>query len=93
MYKPERLVARVHGRVQGVGYRIYVKEMAARMGIRGTVKNLPDGSVEVVAEARPTALNQLEVALHTGPPAARVERVEVERHEGKGRFKKFVVAW
>lgn len=93
MPKPERLTATVHGRVQGVGYRIFVKEMAVRLGIRGTVKNLPDGSVGVVAEARPTALDQLEIALHTGSPASRVERIDLERATGTGKLKKFVVVW
>lgn len=93
MSKPERLIATVHGRVQGVGYRIFVKGIAVRLGIRGTVKNLEDGSVEIIAEARPTALDQLEIALHTGSPAARVERVEISREAGKGKFKKFVVVW
>ena len=79
--------------MQGVGYRIFVKEMAVRMGIRGTIKNLPDGSVEVVAEARPTALDQLEVALQTGSPASRIDQVQLTREVGKGRFKKFVVVW
>ena len=93
MSSPERLVAHVRGRVQGVGYRIFVKEMAVRMGVRGTVRNLPDGSVEVIAEARPTALDQLEVALHTGSPASQIDAVEISREPGKGRFKKFVVEW
>lgn len=93
MPSSERLVAHVHGRVQGVGYRIYIKEFAVRLGVRGTIKNLPDGSVEVIAEARPTALDQIEIALHTGSPASQVERVEISREPARGRFKKFVVEW
>ena len=91
----ERLTARVYGRVQGVGFRIYVKELADRLGIRGTVRNAPDGSVEVTAEARPSALDHLEIALHTGSPASRVDRVEVDRApvEKRSRRKRFVVAW
>ena len=63
------------------------------MGIRGTVNNRADGTVEVVAEARPSALDKLEVALHTGSPASNVESVDVRREPTKGRFKKFSVAW
>ncbi|MEM1056331.1 MAG: acylphosphatase [Bacteroidota bacterium] len=93
MPSSQRLVATVHGRVQGVGYRIYVKEWADRLGVRGSVRNLPDGAVEVIAEARPSALEKLEIALHTGSPASKVERVESRREAKKGRFKKFSVAW
>ncbi|HIG75719.1 MAG TPA: acylphosphatase [Bacteroidetes bacterium] len=88
----ERLVATVRGRVQGVGYRIYIREWANRLGIRGTVRNCPDGTVEVIAEARPVALDRLEVALHTGSPAARVEEVTIRREPSRGKFRKFDLA-
>lgn len=93
MPSSERLVAHVYGRVQGVGYRIHVKGLAERLGIRGTVSNRSDGSVQVIAEARSSALDQLEIALHTGSPAAHVERVEVKREPAKHKFKRFVVEW
>lgn len=48
------------------------------MGLTGTVRNLPDGSVEVQAQGPADALEQLRRLLHRGPPAARVERVEEE---------------
>ncbi|GAC1340702.1 MAG: acylphosphatase [Candidatus Dormibacteria bacterium] len=74
--------ATVHGRVQMVGFRAWVIE-AAR-GLRGTVGNRPDGTVEVIAEGPPPVLEQLVRRLHEGPGAARVERVEVERHPATG---------
>ena len=66
----------VHGRVQGVGFRWFAWKAAERLGLRGTAQNLPDGSVEVVAEGSEQALAELERALGRGPAMARVERVE-----------------
>jgi len=66
----------VHGRVQGVGFRWFVWQVAARLGLKGTGRNLPDGSVEVVAEGPGVALAELERALGEGPPAARVAHVD-----------------
>ena len=74
--------AMVHGRVQMVGFRAWVLE-AAR-GLQGTVGNRPDGSVEVIAEGSPPALERLVRRLHDGPGTARVERVEVERGPATG---------
>lgn len=67
---------RVVGRVQGVGFRQWTRRTAERLGLWGTVRNLPDGSVEVRARGTPGALAELEGALRKGPLAARVERVE-----------------
>ncbi len=66
----------VFGRVQGVNFRAATCVQARECGVSGFVRNLPDGSVEVVAEGRAEALAQLEAWLHHGPPAARVEQVE-----------------
>jgi acylphosphatase len=65
-----------HGLVQGVGYRWFVWREAERLGLRGVVRNLPDGSVEVIAEGVTEALDRLERALSQGPSVARVDRVE-----------------
>ena len=67
---------RVYGRVQGVGYRWFVWREAERLGLRGVVRNLPDGSVEVTAEGVDDALARLEQALARGPSVARVDRVD-----------------
>lgn len=74
--------ATVHGRVQMVGFRAWVIEVAR--GLHGTVGNRPDGTVEVIAEGPRPLLDQLVRRLHDGPGAARVERVEVERHAATG---------
>ena len=66
----------VQGRVQGVGYRYFVQREADARGITGFVRNLPDGSVEVVAEADESVLAHLEAELRRGPSFARVASVE-----------------
>jgi acylphosphatase len=77
--EPERAESRgfrVVGRVQGVGFRQWTRRTAERLGLSGTVRNLPDGSVEVWATGSNAALHELESALRKGPLAARVDRVE-----------------
>ena len=66
----------VRGRVQGVGFRWFVLQEAERLCLCGVVRNLRDGSVEVLAEGGPDALAELERALQLGPRSARVEGVE-----------------
>ena len=66
----------IAGRVQGVGFRWFVARHAHAAGLVGWVRNLPDGRVEVVARGENEALDALEAQLHSGPPAAIVERVE-----------------
>ncbi len=69
---------RVVGMVQGVFYRQSTADEAARLRLSGTVRNLPDGSVEVVAEGPRDGVEALVAWCRRGPPAARVEAVQVE---------------
>jgi acylphosphatase len=66
----------VSGRVQGVGYRYFVLREAERLGLGGFARNLPDGSVEVVAEGSEEVLGQLESRLRAGPSFASVAAVD-----------------
>ncbi|MBI4161590.1 MAG: acylphosphatase [Acidobacteria bacterium] len=70
----------VAGRVQGVGFRWFVRDAAEQLGIQGFVRNLADGRVEVLAEGAADRLEALARALRRGPAGARVEAVE-EREE------------
>jgi acylphosphatase len=65
----------IHGRVQGVGYRWFVRETARRVGVAGWVRNRDDGSVELAADGPDDAIATLLDAVRGGPPGARVERV------------------
>lgn len=81
---------RVSGRVQGVGYRYFAMRTAARLGIRGTVKNLPDGRVEVAAVGTSEAMVAFRAELERGPQGAKVtsidERDLTGEHEFGGEF-------
>jgi acylphosphatase len=70
-----RIDATVVGRVQGVGFRWFVFDVAGDLGLEGWVANEPDGSVRCVAEGPRPALEALVRALEDGPPGARVDRV------------------
>jgi acylphosphatase len=67
----------VHGMVQGVFFRASTRDEARRLGLAGWVRNLPDGSVEVLAEGRPEDVERLAAWCRRGPPAARVDNVTV----------------
>ncbi len=66
------------GRVQGVGYRFFAERAARECEVRGWVRNLPDGSVETVAEGEEEAIARYFDRLRQGPRGARVERVAEE---------------
>ena len=70
------LRAVVHGRVQGVGYRLFVVDTASRLGLTGFARNQSNGSVEVVAEGPQAGLDALLAELRRGPTLARVDRVD-----------------
>lgn len=67
----------VSGRVQGVYFRAFVREQATAAGITGWARNLADGRVEVWLEGDAAAVDRVAAALSVGPPAARVDSVEL----------------
>jgi acylphosphatase len=70
------LHVRIGGRVQGVGFRWFVREEARRLGLSGWVTNLPSGQVEVRAGGERASLERLRRAIHVGPAGAQVDVVE-----------------
>lgn len=86
-----RLHAIVTGIVQGVNFRYYTRQQARRLLLTGWVRNRVDGSVEVIAEGKREALEQLLDFLRTGPPSARVEGVEVTWSDAAGEFSTFEI--
>ena len=79
-----RLHVRIHGRVQGVGFRWFAREEARRLGLSGWVTNRPGGEVEVEAGGEPFALERLRRALEVGPPGAHVESLELLEAQSDG---------
>jgi acylphosphatase len=66
----------VSGRVQGVGFRYFVRREAQALGLAGWVRNLPDGRVEAFIEGLPAQIAQMETLLAQGPSMSRVESIE-----------------
>ncbi len=87
-----RVALHVHGRVQGVWYRASARDQAAGLGLRGWVRNEPDGTVRAVAEGPRPDCEALIRWCHTGPPLARVTRVDEEWGPATGEFAAFEVA-
>ncbi len=89
-----RITACVKGRVQGVGYRYFVTDCARETGVHGFVRNMPDGSVAIVAEGRDDSLDRFikKVRAH-GDPFIRVETLEVTRSGATGEFSGFGICW
>jgi acylphosphatase len=77
------LQATISGRVQGVGFRLFVLDHARRLGLKGYVRNLPDGRVFVLACGSKHALDELMRLLHRGPSGAWVADVRAEWYEGQ----------
>ena len=67
----------VFGRVQGVGFRYFTWQEAKKLGLKGSVRNRIDGSVEVIAQGDETQMADFEGWLNKGPKTATVERVLV----------------
>lgn len=85
----KRVALTAHGRVQGVYYRASTEQQARELGLTGWVRNLPDGSVEAQLQGSERDVDALVRWAHDGPPAARVDRVDVhdiDPVEGDSRF-------
>jgi acylphosphatase len=80
----------VRGKVQGVYFRASAKDKADELKIKGFVRNEPDSSVYIEAEGNDDAVQKLVSWCHTGPPRARVEKVEIKEGEVAG-FENFEI--
>jgi len=89
MKKAARFV--VQGTVQGIFFRQFVKEHAEDLKLRGFVRNLEDGTVEIVAEGEAENLGRLNEFLKKGPAHAQIRNVVVEERKWEGDFEGFKV--
>jgi acylphosphatase len=79
----------VYGRVQGVFFRSFVEEHAQQLDLKGYVRNLPSGDVEVVAEGEREHVEKLVEYLKVGPPAARVKKLVPIWSKYSARYSRF----
>lgn len=89
----QRLLAQISGLVQGVYFRDTTRQQAQALGVAGWVRNLADGSVEVLAEGPKAQLDTLLQFLHRGPQLARVDKVQAQWQAATGEFSGFEVRW
>ena len=81
----------IRGEVQGVGYRFFAQRAAAHHQIVGYVKNMPDGSVETLAEGTPQAVEGFKNDLAAGPRFSHVDQIEEKVLEPTGTYSSFRV--
>ncbi|MEW6299516.1 MAG: acylphosphatase [Thermodesulfobacteriota bacterium] len=89
----KRLHVIVRGRVQGVYFRASARDRARQLGLKGWVRNCPDGRVELVAEGEEERLVRLLTWCHGGPPGAVVTDLEVQWQDATGEFSGFVIRY
>ncbi len=88
-----RAHVRIEGRVQGVFMRRHTQETALRLGLKGWVRNLIDGSVEAVIEGDKVKVEKMIQWCRQGPPAAKVVKVDYIWEEYTGEFEDFSIAY
>lgn len=80
----KRIRVFITGEVQGVGFRGFIRRKAKELGLKGWVRNLPDGRVEAVFEGETTSIQEMLVACERGPPISDVRGVNVKEEELEG---------
>lgn len=83
----------VHGRVQGVFFRYETQNAATQRGVTGWVRNLPDGTVEAVFEGSESDVKRTLKWCEGGPPAARVDKLDVTWLSAEGTFDSFDIRY
>ena len=79
----------ISGRVQGVYYRVFVRETAWETGVKGWVRNRRDGRVEAILEGEPEAINEAIRRCRQGPPGAFIEKIDIGLEPFTGEFNDF----
>lgn len=89
----KKIVITVSGLVQGVFFRYTTRKVARNLGLKGYVKNMPDGTVYIEAEGEKDKLEQLLKFAEKGPPHANVTNIEYEYRAPENKFKGFEYAF
>jgi acylphosphatase len=87
----EMRLLRIHGKVQGVGFRFFATRVARRLGLKGWIQNTRDGSVAAAVEGDSDAIDRWIEELREGPRYAEVSRIDQQRSEFRGQFGDFDV--
>jgi acylphosphatase len=87
------LYAKIIGKVQGVYFRAFTQGIARELGLKGTVKNLKDGSVEIVAVGEEEKINGLIRLLKKGPPGSNIIEIEAKKDENNLDFSDFKIIY
>ena len=88
-----RVQVLISGRVQGVFFRAYTRDQAVARGLRGWVRNLPDGRVAAVFEGDREKIDSMLAWCRQGPPYAAVDEVLTDWHSYQGEFHDFRIAY
>ncbi len=91
--KQKAVHLKVHGRVQGVGFRYSTVRTAAKCGVTGWVRNAADGSVEILCEGRDEDVERFIAQVKKGPPGARVTDIDRKDVPARGVFSRFGVEY
>ncbi len=83
----------VSGKVQGVGFRMYTQHKARQLGVKGYVRNLSNGDVEIIATGNTQAIDTLIKWAESGSPSARVKNLEVEVITDVEEFTDFAIRY
>lgn len=87
----ETRVIKIHGKVQGVGYRFFATRVARRLGLKGWIRNLRDGTVDAVVEGETEAIDEWLEEIREGPRYAEVTKIDQEQKTFLGKFGDFDV--
>ena len=82
---------RIHGKVQGVGFRFFATRVARRLGLKGWIENLRDGTVEAQVEGEAAAIDDWIKEIKEGPRFAEVTKIDQQRKEFTGKLADFDV--
>lgn len=87
----EQRVIRIHGKVQGVGYRFFATRVARRLGLKGSIQNNRDGTVDAVVEGENSVIDEWLEQLREGPRYAEITKIDQETKDFTGRLGDFDV--
>jgi acylphosphatase len=87
----ELRIIKIHGKVQGVGYRFFATRVARRLGLKGTIESVRDGYVEAIVEGEKSVIDEWLEELKEGPRYAEVTSIDEETKDYTGRLGDFDV--